>query len=243
MARSSFPRLLWTYDSGVSERDDSSTVVVGAVGAAVIGARVARGAVGLVGAGTRIALRLPVIGPLGRRGVNRIVGEGEQFIAGPLPVVVAVATALVVRVVSVIVAELDLTTLVRENVDLDAVATGLDIEAILDRVDLDAVIADRVDLNAAVRHVDLDAVAKDIDIDAIAARIDIEAILGRVDMIGLANEIIDGVDLTDIIRDASSSVTADVMTDVRSSGERADDVVANAVNRMLRRRVDGSDRG
>ena len=67
-------------------------------------------------------------------------------------------------------------------------------------------------------------------------RIDIDAILGRVDLIGLAEEIIDGVDLPDIIREASTSVTADVMTDVRSTSERADDAVANAVNRFLRRR-------
>ena len=39
-----------------------------------------------------------------------------------------------------------------------------------------------------------------------------------------------------IIREASTSVTADVMTDVRSTSERADDAVANAVNRFLRRR-------
>ena len=52
----------------------------------------------------------------------------------------------------------------------------------------------------------------------------------------LAEEIIDGVDLPDIIREASTSVTADVMTDVRSTSERADDAVANAVNRFLRRR-------
>ena len=65
----------------------------------------------------------------------------------------------------------------------------------------------------------------------------IDAIIARIDLIGLADEIIDGVDLPSIIRDASTSVTSDVMVDVRSTGERADDAVANAINRILRRRV------
>lgn len=166
----------------------------------------------------------------------RLETEGARVLARA-PGVIDRGTSLVAVIVSAIVEELDLTRLVRENVDLNEVAAGLDIEAILDRVDLDAVIRNRVDLNGAVTLVDLDAIARTIDIDAIAARIDIEAILGRVDMIALADEIIDGVDLPDIIREASTSVTADVMTDVRSTSERADDAVANIVGRILRRRV------
>nr|WP_237421774.1 hypothetical protein [Gordonia sp. SID5947] len=184
--------------------------------------------------GIRFGLRLPVVGSLGRRGVDRLAVGGEQVLDA-LPDVIDRMRGLVAVVVSAIVAELDLTTLVRDNVDLNEVAAGLDIEAILDRVDLDAVIRDRVDLDAAVANVDLDAVAGGIDIDAIAARIDVDAILDRVDLIGLANEIIEGVDLPDIIREASTSVTSDVMTDVRSTSERADDVVAGIVGRMLRR--------
>ena len=220
------------------ERDGASTVVAGAVGTAVVAARVARGALGVAGAGAGLALRLPVIGPLGRRGIERVVGEGDEFIAKSLPGLVDLTKAIAARVVTVIVTELDLTSLVRDNVDLDAIAAGVDVDPIIARVDLDKVIAEQVDLDAAVALVDLDAAVNRVDLDAVAAKLDIGAILDRVDMIALANDIIDGVDLTDIIRDASSSVTADVMTDVRSSGERADDVVANMVNRVLRRRVD-----
>ncbi|MEE4024216.1 hypothetical protein V1Y59_14115 [Gordonia sp. PKS22-38] len=207
---------------------------VPAIGAVALGARavVASARIGAAGAG--FVLRLPVVGPLGRKGIERLDAEGDRVLAA-VPALVDRVRSLVVVVVTAVIEELDLTTLVRENVDLNAIAEALDIEAVLDRVDLDAVIRDRVDLNGAVALVDLDGVAARIDIDGIAARIDIDAILGRVDLIGLADEIIEGVDLPDIIREASTSVTADVMTDVRSTSERADDAVAQVVGRILRR--------
>jgi hypothetical protein len=91
------------------------------------------------------------------------------------------------------------------------------VELVLEQVDLTALVRERVDINA------------------IAAEIDVHAILARVDMIGLANEVIDGVDLPAIIRESTDSVTAEVMTDVRIQGERADDMVSGFVDRMLGR--------
>ena len=67
--------------------------------------------------------------------------------------------------------------------------------------------------------------------------------IARIDLIGLANEIIDGVDLPAIIRESTSSVTADVMTDVRGQGERADAAVSGFVDRVLGRRQELRDRG
>ncbi|HYO02670.1 MAG TPA: hypothetical protein VET27_12665 [Mycobacterium sp.] len=88
-------------------------------------------------------------------------------------------------------------------------------------------VLDEIDLTALVRE--------RVDVDAIAAEIDIDAIIARIDLIGLANEIIDGVDLPAIIRESTNSVTAEVMTDVRTQGHRADDAVAGFVDRMLGR--------
>lgn len=88
---------------------------------------------------------------------------------------------------------------------------------VLDEIDLDALIRERV------------------DVDAIAAEIDIDAIIARIDLIGLANLVIDGVDLPRIIRESTNSVTAEVMTDVRTQGQRADDAVSGFVGRMLGR--------
>ena len=87
----------------------------------------------------------------------------------------------------------------------------------------------QLDLTTLVRErVDIDAVVRDIDIDAIIARID---------LIGLADQGHRRVDLPKIIRESTTSVTAEVMTDVRT-GERADDMVSGLVDRVLGRTPD-----
>lgn len=111
-----------------------------------------------------------------------------------------------------------------------AVAAGVEqLRALVSTVgpQLVGLVLDEIDLTALVRE--------RVDVDAIAAGIDIDAIIARVDLIGLANQIIDGVDLPAIIRESTNSVTAEVMTDVRTQGQRADDVVAGFVDRMLGR--------
>ena len=200
-----------------------------------------------------VAEAAPLLGPAIRAVRVRTVEAADAARLWAGANVRTVLGAVIREVVDVLTEEVDLTDLVLQNVDLErliaAVLEVIDLDAVIETVDLDRAVAqvdlmraiDLVDLHEVIGKVDLDEVAKRIDLDAIAARIDIDAILGRVDLVGLAEEIIDGVDLSDIIREASTSVTADVMTDVRSSSERADDAVANAVNRFLRRRGAGAD--
>jgi hypothetical protein len=57
----------------------------------------------------------------------------------------------------------------------------------------------------------------------------------RIDLIGLADGVIDGVDLQAIIRQSTATVTENVMSDVRTQGERADDMVSGFVDRLLGR--------
>ncbi|WP_328362385.1 hypothetical protein OG976_12155 [Mycobacterium sp. NBC_00419] len=94
-------------------------------------------------------------------------------------------------------------------------------------------VLDQIDLTALVRE--------RVDIDAIVADVDIDAIIARIDLIGLADQIIDGVDLPTIIRESTGTVTAEVMTDVRTQTARADDVVSGFVDRMLGRNQDPQD--
>ena len=209
-----------------------------------------------------VAEAAPLLGPAIRAVRVRTVEAADAARLWAGATVRTVLGAVIREVVDVLTEEVDLTDLVLQNVDLErliaAVLEVIDLDAVIETVDLDRAVAQvdlmraidlvdlhevigKVDLDEVIGKVDLDEVAKRIDLDAIAARIDIDAILGRVDLVGLAEEIIDGVDLPDIIREASTSVTADVMTDVRSSSERADDAVANAVNRFLRRRGAGAD--
>lgn len=62
-----------------------------------------------------------------------------------------------------------------------------------------------------------------------------ELVRQRVDLIGLANDVIDGIDLEAIVRQSTDSMTAEVMSDVRSQGERADDAISGFVDRLLGR--------
>ena len=57
----------------------------------------------------------------------------------------------------------------------------------------------------------------------------------RIDLIGLADDVIDGVDLQAIIRQSTATVSENVMSDVRTQGERADDRVSGFVDRLLGR--------
>ena len=150
---------------------------------------VAAGAAAIVGGSAVAAYRaceqVPVLGSMLRRGRLELARRGEDAItrtAEPLK-------TLVSDIVRLVLDDLDLTEVVRETVDIDAIVS-------------------------------------DIDIDAI---------VGRLDLIGLANDVIEGVNLPAIIRESTDTVTAEVITDVRTQGERADDMVSGFVDRMLGR--------
>lgn len=157
-------------------------VVSAAVGAAAT-------AVGAAEAAFRVAEKVPVFGPLMRRGVVGLSERGDQWVTQSADQFKALVAAVAVGLVDLVLDEMDLNALVRERVDIDALAADLDIDAVINRIDL----------------------------------------------ITLADKVIEGVDLPAIIRESTNSMTAEVMTDVRTQGERADDAVAGIVNRMLGR--------
>lgn len=108
--------------------------------------------------------------------------------------------------------------------------------AVLDRLDLTALVRDRVALDVLVAEVNVDAVAAKVDVDAIARRVDLDAIVDRLDLVALANQAIDGIDLPEVIRESTGSVTGDMVRGVRMQGIAADQAVAGLVGRLLRRR-------
>lgn len=165
----------------------------------------------------------------------------------------ALARALVPRVVSAVLDELDLTSLVVERVDLDAAAEHLDLDAAAGRIDLDAIvdrvpvdrvvdrldldgIAERIDLDRVVKRVDVDAVVASVDVDAVAARIDLDAIVDRLDLVGIARYIVEALDLPEIIRQSSGSMASDAVREVRLQSMQADERVSRIVDRLLLRR-------
>ncbi len=133
-----------------------------------------------------------------------------------------------------IVARLDLNAII-DRVDIAAIAARVDVNAIADKIDIHAIL-DRIDIDAIAARIDLDAIAARIDIDAIAARVNIEAILNRVDIVAIAEEVVDGIDLPEIIRDSTGSFATEAVRDVRMQGIEADEAVARLLDRLLMRR-------
>ncbi|HVC72549.1 MAG TPA: hypothetical protein VNC85_02130 [Mycobacteriales bacterium] len=168
-----------------------------------------------------VADRLPDVldGPL------RAAGEAQRTAARA--VVESWLGYLLPRLVGAVLDRLDLTELVVSRVDLDRVARGLDVEAVLDRLDLTELVMSRVDL---------DRIAGALDIEAIAHRLDLNALAARIDLIGLAEQVVVGIDLPQLIRDSTGSVASEGIAGMRMQGMEADQALAHFVDRVLRRR-------
>ena len=160
--------------------------------------------------------------------------------------------AIVRRVdIGAVIDRLDLTALVRQRVDLDAIVADVDIDAILDRLDLTALVQQRVDLDAVVAGVNLDDIARRLDVEAVIDRLDltaivlnrvdldalVNAVMARIDLVGLAEEVIDAVDLPEIIRESTGSMASETVRGARLQGIHADEAVSRAVDRLLLRRA------
>jgi hypothetical protein len=107
--------------------------------------------------------------------------------------------------------------------------------AVLDRLDLTALVRDRVALDLLVARVDIDAVAARLDVDAVARRIDLDAIVDRLDLVSLTNRAIDGIDLPEIIRESTGSISGGMVRGVRMQSVHADQAVNGLVSRLFRR--------
>ncbi|WP_181763007.1 hypothetical protein [Rhodococcus spelaei] len=162
------------------------------------------------------------------------VSRGEETLQAATQFARTALRTAIREVVAAALVEVDLTKIVRDHVDLDLIAEGIDVDAVAERIDLGAIVR-RLDLDALVDTVDLGRQIDRVDIDAIAARIDIDAIIARIDLLGLADQIIDGVDLPQIIRDSTGSLSSEAVRGVRSQGMQADDAVAGFVGRLFGR--------
>ncbi|MDU0314160.1 hypothetical protein RKE38_10730 [Phycicoccus sp. M110.8] len=158
--------------------------------------------------------------------------------------------------VDAVVARADLDA-VLERVDVDAVVARADLDRVIERVDVDAVVAradldrviERIDVDAVVARADLDRVIERIDMDAVLDRLDltsvvlqrvdldavVQAVLARLDLIGLADQVIDGVNLAEIIRESTGSMASDTVQEARMQGITADEAVSHVVDRFLLR--------
>ncbi|HEX5908284.1 MAG TPA: hypothetical protein VFY56_14795 [Propionibacteriaceae bacterium] len=143
--------------------------------------------------------------------------------------------AIVRRVdVGAVVAQVDVDAIAR-RIDLDAIVDSIDIDGIVRRVDISGVVA-QVDVDAIARRIELDAIVARLDIDALVDRLDVDAIVRRLDLVSLAEEVVNGIDLPEIIRESTGSMASEVVRDVRMQSIDADVAIARIVDRLIRRR-------
>jgi len=130
-----------------------------------------------------------------------------------------------------------------DQVDIDRiVAERVDVERVVDRVDLDVVVA-RIDLDEIVARVDLERVVDRIDVDAVAAKLDVEAVVRRLDLAAIASEVVDELDLPEIIRESMGSMTTETVGGIRVQSMNADRAISRLVDRVLQRHAhDDQDR-
>ena len=140
-----------------------------------------------------------------------------------------------------VVARVDLDAAVA-RVDIDAIAARIDVEAIAARLDLDRLAAG-LDVAAIVERVDLDAAAARLDTDRVVARVDLDAIVARLDLVGIAQTVIDAIDLPEIVRESTGALSSDAVRAVRAESRRADDRIAGVFDRLLRRNPYGNPDG
>jgi len=99
-------------------------------------------------------------------------------------------------------------------------------------------------VEAVVSRIDLtELVVKHVDVNEIVARdVDVNAIVWQADLLGFAQYVIDGVDLPDIVRSSSSSLTAPTVQRVRIRGADADTAISRAVDKLKPHRHNGTPR-
>src|SRR4051794_21731205 len=162
-------------------------------------------------------------------------------------------TALVLEHVDLdrIAAALDVEAVIA-GVDLDAVIEKVDIARVIDRVDLDEVVS-RVDLDRAVDGVDLDRIIDKVDIDRVLDRVDLDEVVSRVDLdravdgvdldriiaradvVAIARYVVEQLDIPDLIRTSTGSVTTEMVRGGRGQSADADRAAERDVDRLLRR--------
>ncbi|MCI0632418.1 MAG: hypothetical protein L0206_00645 [Actinobacteria bacterium] len=97
---------------------------------------------------------------------------------------------LVPQVLDAVLDQVDLNELVHERVDVDRIVAGVDLAGVVERIDVDAIVAG-LDLDEIVRRIDMRSVVDRLPLDDIVGRIDIDGIVTRVDL----DKVVQRVDL------------------------------------------------
>jgi hypothetical protein len=186
-----------------------------------------------------LVLRPPVVGASLQPAnwLEALAHRGEQHRRQAERELASLLDRLVPLVLRAVLDRVDLNQVVREHVDLDGLVATVDIDAVAQRLDVDAV-AQRLDVDAVLDRVDLNQVVRErVDLDGLVATVDVAAVIDHLDLRSLAEQVIAEVDLPEIIRASTGSVTSEAVRGVRMRSISGDDAVARAADRFrLRRR-------
>jgi hypothetical protein len=250
-ARSTRGRVDQTWaPAGRDDGPDEPTVLDLSIGMAVAASRTAGRMVavstGFVRPWVELVLRPPLVptrySP--QRGLDLLADRGRWSRSQGEREVRALVDQLLPIVVDAVLDRIDLTQVVLDRVklmrivdevDVNAVAARLDLDPIINRVPIDHVL-ELVDIDGVVARVNLDPIIARVNVNAIAAEIDLDAIVSRIDLAGLANQVIDEIDLPEIIRESSGAIASETVVGVRMQGIEADERVNRIMDRLLLRR-------
>jgi hypothetical protein len=137
---------------------------------------------------------------------------------------------LVPQVVDSVLDQVDLNELVRERIELDRIVDRVDLERAVARIDLDE-IAGRIDVDRIVERLDMHALVQRLPVDEVADRIDVERIVSRVDLDAVAGRI----DVEAIVRRLDlAAIANDVIEEIDLAG-----IVRDAMGSMTTETVGG----
>jgi hypothetical protein len=88
---------------------------------------------------------------------------------------------MVPQVVDAALDQIDLNELVAERIELDRVIDRLDLDRAIARLDIDAIVS-RIDLDRIVERIDVRAIVERVPVDEIVSRLDLDAIVASVDL-------------------------------------------------------------
>jgi len=95
---------------------------------------------------------------------------------------------LIPQVVNATLDQVDVNELVAERVELDRIVERVDLDRVIARIDLDAVV-DGIDIDRIVRQLDLRGIVERIPVDDVVSRLDLDAIVARVDIDGVVSRV------------------------------------------------------
>jgi hypothetical protein len=95
---------------------------------------------------------------------------------------------LIAQIAEATLDQIDLNELVAERVDLDRIVERLDLDTVIARIDLDAVVAG-IDIDRIVERIDLRAIVDRVPVDDVVSRLDLDAIVARVDIDGIVRRV------------------------------------------------------